>query len=264
MCKAYDARLADARAILGEAALEKEKALQSQRFRMWIQRKCDNEGNPCWRPAKRYRVASRTWQQNLDNQIRFTLGLPGLVSFVPAEETGGAASDWRTMRHLLISCDQGGDNLCAVNFLRHIKANITFLADWSHGANNDFHDAVRDMGLFKFWLLAMILLNMEHGPWGEHVRWAQCSEAWQELRAHSGAKTCPLYLEYSGRIVREMMQKGVLEVKPGEDAEIAAWRALESEAPCLRKGAKTNLARFRAGRRAAALLIEKWMSKRFV
>lgn len=77
-------------------------------------------------------------------------------------------------------------------------------------------------------------------------------------------KTCPLFQEHAGRIAQELQASGLLDLSPEEDIEALVWQVLESEAPCLRKGTKTNLARFQAGRRAAASLLSKWSAKRFV
>ena len=41
---------------------------------------------------------------------------------------------------------------------------VTFLPDWSHGINNDFFDGLKAMNLFKFWVLFLIPINVEHGP----------------------------------------------------------------------------------------------------
>lgn len=172
VCKAYDGRLLDTKAEPGGTSMQSEMASQAHRMHMRVKRKCQADGAPSWRPEKRFRASSRSWLLNLDNHVKLSLGLSGLVSFVPDPSGSDGWSDWRTMRHLLISADQGGDGLCGASFLRAIGANISVIVDWSHCSNNDFHDALRDLGLFRFWLLVMILLHVEHGPRSDDMRWS--------------------------------------------------------------------------------------------
>lgn len=61
--------------------------------------------------------------------------------------------------------------MCSTAFLKHLRTNVSVLCDWAHGANNDFLDTVRDHKMFGWWLLMLILFNVEHGPFAEDLRW---------------------------------------------------------------------------------------------
>lgn len=262
VCKAYDGRLENV-AAQGHDLLLKAKEQQIARHRLWLKRKMvDN--TPAWRPPKRHRLASKAWLDNLDNQVRVSLGLRGLSDFIPCPDESGRRPNWREWRHLLVSIDQGGDGLCAAAFLRHIGANVSFITDWAHGANNDFLETLRDLSLFQYWLLLLIALNVEHGPHGEDLRHNQIRDAWFELQARSSPQACALFQEYCQEIASEAQGESSWELEAGEDLQDAVWRHLRNEPHFMKKGCRTNLARYQASRRAAEDLLPRWTLKRFI
>jgi hypothetical protein len=263
VCTSFDSNLGGLLEEQGPAALASAKATLTLRHRLFVKRKRDASETVSWRPVKRYRTAAKSWLLNLDNQVSGTLAVNGLASFVPPAAREGIWANWRSWRHLLISIDQGSDGICATNYLKHLKANVTIYCDWSHGANNDFSETLRAMGLFPYWLLMLIVFNVEHGPFADDMRWNQVEEAWRELRKHYDAKSCELFQYHCPRMKTELERGSLLPGGADGDPEVAVWEFLDQAPPFHKKGSKTQLSRFQAARRKAASFLPVWSAKLF-
>ena len=79
---------------------------------------------------------------------------------------------------MLLSTDQGADALCVASYLRHTDSNVSIICYWSHGASNDFYDGLKDVNLFSCWILFLIPLTVEHGPFQDDMRLNQVRECW--------------------------------------------------------------------------------------
>ena len=147
----------------------------------WLKRRGEDKEHLGWKPQKRYRTSAKWWLINLDSQIRTSLPLPGLKAFQRKEgHKDWAPKRWQHWKHLTICADQGSDGLSAVSFLRSLGVSMTFISDWSHGAQNDFYDTLKDLSLWNFWVMMLVVMNVEHGPWADDVRWNQILDAWTE------------------------------------------------------------------------------------
>lgn len=236
------------------------KKAQDLRQRCWMKRKSAKDTG--WRVTKRHRVSSKSWLDSFDAQVRISLGLRGLVDFLP-DASDILWRNWRTWRHMLLSIDQGADGLSATNFLKHLGMNISIACDFSHGANNDYHDAVKDIGLQPWWLLMMLTFNIEHGPWGEDLRWNQILECFKELEEHGAPKRCELFLAYAPQMLDELRGYDRFVLQADEDPEVTLWRFVMDEQPLKNKGTKAQLARFMDSRNKAAAFVHLWSVKRF-
>ena len=79
-----------------------------------------------------------------------------------------------TRPRISICGDQGSDNMCAANFLqRSCRAVVdcVCVGGISHGIHNDVIMGLRRSALFQHVLIALILINVIHGPWGEYTHW---------------------------------------------------------------------------------------------
>ena len=137
MCKAYEGAL-DETLIQDPKKAEEALKEHQERQRSWCKRK-SGSGTISWRPKKRYRVSAFHWARNVDNQIKHSLGLQGLQSFVPQD------LEWQKWRHMNVAIDQGGDGLSACNYLLAVGCCLTIWCDFSHGANNDVNGTIKDI-----------------------------------------------------------------------------------------------------------------------
>lgn len=159
--------------------------------------------------------------------------------------------------HLLLSVDQGSDGLSGSSYLRSVGLNLSVMPDPSHGNNNDFLDTLRDQGLFKFWVLMLIPMNVEHGPWLSDLRYNQVRQSWAAFAQHAAPERAPLFLDKADDMLQECGGESALMADLGhDDVERALWdRMLSGWAP---KGAKVNLYRFHDSRRKAGGLLTWW------
>eukprot|EP00974_Lingulodinium_polyedra_P014925 1444191-Lingulodinium_polyedra.AAC.1 len=119
-----------------------------------------------------------------------------------------------------------------------MQCNISVYCDMSHGANNDVTDTIKTLSLFPFWLLMMIVANVQHGPWGEDLRWNQVTEAWSECHHRFSCKNCPLFQSYCKQILDELEQSGIFIPDAGEDQEECLWQYMAKGDILERKGTK--------------------------
>lgn len=260
VCAAFDSNLKGSVAS-GVISMEQSKEAQHRRHRAWLKRRASGDGG--WRVAKRRRVAAKTWLDNLDSQVQTSLGLRGLVDFVPNPDDP-LWNSWRSWRHLLVSIDQGSDGLAATNFMKHMGMNVSIACDYSHGANNDFLDCIKDLGLQPYWLLLLLCFNVEHGPWGEDARWNQMVECFDELRRYGSPKQCALFQAYAPFMLEELESYPGFSIESGEDPEAKLWEFIMEEDPLRKKGTKVQLARFQDARDKAGSYLCLWTVKRFV
>jgi hypothetical protein len=119
------------------------------------------------------------------------------------------------------------------------------------------------MKLFSWFLLMLVVMNVEHGPYADDLRWNQVQEAWQDCKATSDAKSCTLFQAYCFRMVQELTFKGKLSLETGDDPEERVWKLMDDDPIQHRKGYKTQLSRFMAARNNLNDLLGKWSIKRF-
>ena len=254
VCVAFDGEL---QPLADQPQAVQKKALldQQMRHRHWVKRKVE-QGRVEWRPKKKHRVSAAAWCCNVDNQLKRSLGLKGFIDFKPA-----AGSKWRERRHLALAIDQGSDGLSAMNYLLFLGICLTPWMDFSHGANNDINATIKSLGLWPFWLLMLVVLNIDHGPYDDDVRFAQVREGWNEKKKFLNAKTAVFFREYLPRIVVEM--KTVLaNLDFDGPVEDALWSVLFEYPLLVRKGYKSKVARFMNVRRQLKDLLQTWHLKR--
>lgn len=194
VCRAHDDEAAAGQAAGGEAGRQRALELAWARQRCWLKRRRtpDGEGSSL-RPAKRYRTSAKAWLLNLDNQLCRSLPLRGLADFAyPMPRL--AEVPWRDQLHLQVALDQGSDGLAAASFLRHLGVNATFIMDWSHGVQNELYESLRECALWSFWLLLLVAMNVEHGPFNDDGRWNQLRDCWQGAVENHDPQSFPLFL----------------------------------------------------------------------
>lgn len=218
--KAFDGGV-DA-ALLSHGDEGKARALKEsvRRQQCWLKRRASDQQLVTWRPSKRFRTSAKQWLYAVDNQLKSSLPCRGLSDFVKSENSWAI---WKDYRHLLISADQGSDGLSAIAYLRSLGAVLTFCPDFSHGSQNDFYDALKSMHLFPFWILMLVVYNLEHGPWQGDLRWNQINESWAEVFSHFGGGDFPLLDQRVESISRESGGRSALLEGDHEDVHRAIW-----------------------------------------
>lgn len=195
--------------------------------------------------------------------MRQAVAPEGLALFKLQDAAGGAAwSDPFRWPHLTIAADQGSDGMAAYWYLQHCQVNCMMLCDWSHGAWADTKGMLRDMGLFPWWLLMMVTLNLAHGPFNDDVRYTQLNDAWSECARHLAPERCALYQQHVGSMVDEM--SGAIELSGEAPSDGEIWRAMSGRPALLRKGYKVNLNRFFGGTQTARRDLSTWHWQLFV
>ena len=235
---------------------EAQQAIEDQktRQRFWCKRRAEG-GKVSWRPKKKHRVSACHWAMNVDNQIKISLGLNGLKAFVPSDKR-----DWTSWRHMNVAIDQGGDGLSACNWLMAMGCCLTIWCDFSHGANNDINGAIKELGLWSFWLLMLVTLNVPHGPWDDDVRNAQAKEGWEETKKHYTARSAVLFQDHLPHMVDEMKPL-LAKCDFTGPIEEQIWMMTSDEPALTKKGTKKKNARFLDVLRGLRELLPLWSLK---
>ena len=167
-------------------------------------------------------------------------------------------SDWRLWPHLSISTDQGTDALAGVHALMYeYKLNISYFPDPSHGCHRDFLAMLRKSGLYDVWLLPMVAMNFQRGPWNEDHRWQQLQEGLDHFFKHQDPNSSPHFQERGHAMASELVEDDHV---PDGDRLRAAWDKAKDAGLLQCKGYKVNLNRFLGALDGAQLLLSKWHS----
>jgi hypothetical protein len=153
-------------------------------------------------------------------QIRESTSLRGLVEFADSDIKKKNLA-WRSWPHLSLSLDQGSDMLSMSHGLLYSDAiccNITMYFDPSHGANRDFWGSVEDLKLTGFMHLAMIIMNLNHGPDESDLRYVQIRESMMRHYDLCNLRTSPIFGHLLSQMLKE--REGDLECCDGEPIEV--------------------------------------------
>ena len=106
-----------------------------KRQKSWLERGNEtSQSSTSYRPKTIHRIASKNFVSYLDNQLRQSTPLPGLVYF-KKDTRLEQWRDWRTWPHARLNIDMGSDQLTGSSALeRMYELNISTLADFDHGA----------------------------------------------------------------------------------------------------------------------------------
>ena len=152
---------------------------------------------------------------------------------------------FRNIPHLNISSDQGSDMLCALFALLYfagVKINCTLWFDPAHGCNRDFWGAALSQDLRSFLLLMMISMNVLHGPDESDHRYGQMLDIVLKHMDSTGPTLCAVYQFLHAKLLMEFD----IDLETGESPEQALWYTMKGFLKGMKKGYKTNQARFLA------------------
>ena len=111
----------------------------TKRQRRFSERQVGGADPKSWRPVHIYRLGSKHWLQNVDNQLQAGTGGNGLSFWKYDSERKGLWAHWYSWQYLCISCDLGPKGLRAMNFIEYSEfVNCDKIPDSAHGCSRDF------------------------------------------------------------------------------------------------------------------------------
>lgn len=150
-------------------AIEQQKNLWRKRAAAdWssMSKKADERGEPC---RKRFRSKAYSWLLSSEQQLWACTGRRFADWCFDSDES---RPPWASLPTLSISIDQGCDGWTSCNFLLSRSVAVVPCKDLSHRLWNDCWNALCHSGLKSVMLLAICVLNADHGPW-TNARWPQ-------------------------------------------------------------------------------------------
>eukprot|EP00969_Alexandrium_andersonii_P288201 12741060-Alexandrium_andersonii.AAC.1 len=118
---------------------------------------------------------------------------------------------------------------------------------------------LRDVDMYSFWVLMMVVWNAPCGPLSDRTRWQQLLESWQSMFSCCTAKTCPLFQELADAILQERGGYASLDLPAGASGvDEVLWDALSRDPPFCVGMPKVNLNRFFSSTQRAAQELKKW------
>lgn len=178
-------------------------------------------------PRKRHRRSALQWLAAVDNQMMMSTGKSFMHFRIPSDlAKAGPPESWP---RLSVAPDQGGDGLCAVNFLsRSLGCNVDLTPDMSHGINNDVWQAFQDMGVKPQMLLWLIAFNVPMGPHLSDSRHQEIKLALQDLFRNHEPQETPLFVAMAPAMLSEAAFADLNDVP---DPLGALWERLATESP---------------------------------
>ena len=154
-----------------------------------------------------YRKKTYRWVLATDTMLQNMLGKGWLSWRVPdpAENEVGSVAPLahRFNPVITVTMDQGGDGWAGAHFMQQkLRVNLLLIGDFSHRVWNDVELALHHSALWRICLLAIVMLNADHGPWGNAKWWEEAQSGVQEyLRVAS--TSCPLFQTHLPNICHE-------------------------------------------------------------
>lgn len=248
---------------IGESSEQRPSKRQADRHRQWLSSRSALVGatKASWRPVRLHRVGAKRWLANVDNQLRVMMG-SGLSLLVP-DERDPRWSCWRSWPYCAFAADLGSDGVCAIKSLEYRwKANCDLWPDVAHACNRDLEAALRGQKLYAFWLCMVLVWNMPYGPWREHQRLHQLSEALQDLYSNQSIAETPLFTAKSAGIIRCLKRQGYT-FEPDSPEEDQAWQMMATRPWAGDRGCRISLSRFCGSIHACQRQVPWWEVQEF-
>ena len=217
---------------------------QADRHRQWLRRNLpggEAAALASYRPLKLSRVAAKRWLSNRDSQLQLHAGV-GLELFVPKADCSHW-SCWRRWPYCAFALDLGSDGVAAMKWMEYkMKANVDMWPDAAHNCNRDLEAALRGEKLYTFWLCMVMVWNMPYGPFREHQRLHQISEALDELFHRSSYDEVPLFIAKVQGIIACFRRNGH-QFDADRPLETPAWELMAARPWAGDRGQRVSLSR---------------------
>ena len=216
---------------------------QAQRQKAWINRHGEDVTASMWRPVTYHRVAAKKWALCIDKQVVIGTVRPGLLFF--QRTSSGLWKDWRKWPLLGIGHDMASDGVCGIHaFLRYLWLHVLGFGDQSHSCARSFEAVLRELGLWDFWLLFIISLNLLHGPHQDQERRHELRASLDSLYKHREPHDTPVFLQLAPEMRRQLAEGGIASFDSHSDPDRALWDWLKSRNRFGSIGRRSTLARY--------------------
>lgn len=153
---------------------------------------------------KRHRGKAYEWLVATDHQLWCCSGRRWADFFHDQEEKEAQETAIERGATITVSIDQGSDGWGALMYLLYKKkAAVMVMKDPSHRIWRDVWLGLTGAQLKPMMVLCTIVLNMDHGPWGD-ARWFQSSKEAAEQFLHVGSPDDVLFQRHLGDIAQEV------------------------------------------------------------
>ena len=122
-----------------------------------------------------------------------------------------------------------------------------------------FLGCIRDSGLYNWLLLAMITMNLPHGPDSTDMRFMQVKDAMVHCFQTHTSSSCELFQEHLPGLLLDVAAD-LPEYEDGMTTDERAWRFLEEHSAFQKKGEKVNLTRFHSVVKEGREFVKRWTS----
>lgn len=241
----------------GQAPQEELAAYKSswrKRVRSWLGKSSD----AAWRPRKRHRTGAFKWLVNLENSLEAGVGVGGLskwhIEDVDAEDVD--ATKWPLL-NLVTDC--GSECVSGALFLaRHLRLNVDWCPDPSHGVHRDFLGSLKSARLWQHELLMMLTYNNRHGEWDGNRKFRAAKQGMASYFATFRPTECPLFMALLGGFLRDRQEDYRLN-EIGVEASI--WAAVRDDKLWETKGTSCNMNGFMGAMREARAEDGRWHAR---
>ena len=154
-----------------------------------------------------YRKKTYRWLVASDNMLRNTLGKGWQAWSVDTKHVDETSTCTPKETHLrpvvTLTIDQGGDGWAGAHFLQEVlHVNVLLLNDFSHKVWNDVELSLHHSDLWKSCLLGIVMLNADHGPWG-NAKWYEEAQSGVQEYLRVASTSCPLFQTHLPNILHE-------------------------------------------------------------
>jgi hypothetical protein len=245
-CLAFHQVVAEFRGVSTAAKESGDKAVHQQEKQAWRKRakawlgalEAAENARPS-KVRKVYRQKAREWLAVTNHALAACTGARGWQHYLRTDDWDAVVR--RAWPYMRVPMDQGSDGWSAMMYLQYaLGANAEPYPDFSHGANNDFQLALKDVMLFGHETLMCVVFNLPYAPWDEGRRWHEQRQSFEEyFRDHD--ESDPLFVSMLMDIADD---KGLAHamVEPGFARRI--WRELIQEPWFWTRGKMVKLGRF--------------------
>ena len=219
------------------------------RQKAWLQRDAETAKEADWRPLRCHRVAAKHWLVRVDNTFRHGHHWGGLKMLI-FNHDDPAWQNWRNWREATFIIDCGSDGMAATHALEYgYDACSSHFPDQPHNQKTGWIEGMKAAGIYNFFLLHLIPLNYEFGPWNDETRKIEQGAAMDVCYSGQPHAT-PLFMENAPKMVEELELGGIIEFPREDDVEVELWQFLKHRKRQPASQRKVSLCRYGAGHAA--------------
>lgn len=223
----------------------------AERQLAWLRRASEKAGPDAWRPPALHRAVARRWVLSLDHMLQVGTSHAGLVHFKYKPDCP-LWQRWETWPGIGVSMDMGADGLAGMAALQYgFETNIWCWPDPSHACQRSFEGALKDCGVWQYWLLLLISWNLEHGPYSDRHRHNQLQESLKQLLENRSPQQVPLFLHLAPWMAKDLEVGGLATFPRDRPLEEELWEWLRERSKRRPLGRRVSTNRFGGTQHAA-------------